>query len=69
MIYEKLLEFKAEIEASCGKIVRITLDKKGNKALRDELAVSLSSSKIVFGIVIDEVKKCPTCGQNLEKEI
>lgn len=63
MIYEKLLEFKTEIEARCGKVVRITLDKKGNEALRNELPVPSACKNELFGILIDQVSECPTCGQ------
>ena len=63
MIHEKLLELKAEIEANCGKIIRITLDKKANKALRDEFTVPTACGKTIFGIVIDQAHECPTCGQ------
>lgn len=68
MIYQKLLELKAEIESQCGKIVRITFDKKGNEAFRDELDASVSCSRMLFGIIIDQVKECPTCGHILEME-
>lgn len=68
MICEKLLEFKAEIEACCGKVISITLDKEGNRALRNELPVPVACGNKLFGIVINQTKECPTCGQNLEQK-
>jgi hypothetical protein len=77
-IYESLLAFQAAIVAQEGKIVIITLDKKGYKALQgeiDELVHSPSigdypraDSRRLFGIVVEVVKECPTCGQNMVKE-
>lgn len=64
-ITNKLLELKAEVNAQCGNIVKITFDKAGNEALRNELGIPVSCSKIVFGIVIDQIKECPTCGQKI----
>ena len=69
MIYEKILELRAEVEACCGKIIRITFDKEGNRALRNELAVPTACDKMLYGIVIDQVKECPTCGQDIDKEL
>lgn len=68
MIYQKLLELKAEVEGQCGRIIHITFDKKGNETLRNELDASVSCSKMLFGIIIDQVEECPTCGQIIEKE-
>ena len=67
MIYEKLLELKMEVEACRGKVVRITLDKEGNEALRSELSASVGSTKTLYGIVIDRAKECPTCGKTMNE--
>ncbi len=66
MITDRIIELKSEIEASCGKIVRITLDKKAHRTLRNELTACES---MVLGIIIDVVRECPTCGKLIEKEI
>lgn len=68
MILRKIAELKQEVEACRGKIIRITFDKEGNEAFRNELSTPLCAEKMVLGIVIDQIRECPTCGQTLEKE-
>ena len=68
MIHKRILELKTEVEACCGKVVRVTLDKKGIEALENELPVTMGGiTTIVFGILIDQAEKCPTCGQNMKE--
>jgi len=67
-IYEHLLAFTSAIMAQKGNVIRITLDEKGNEALRNEVDVSVACSKRLFGVVIDVAKTCPTCGQNIVEE-
>ena len=69
MIIDKLIDFKMEVVKRGGKIIRITLDKEGNKQLRNELPdTETSHSKMILGIVIDQIKECPTCGQNIKEK-
>ena len=68
MIYENLLALKEAFARGGGKVVRITLDKEGNSALRNELDVSVACSKMLFGIIVDQTKECPTCGQEIVNE-
>lgn len=56
-ITNKLLELKAEINAQCGNIVKITFDKVGNEALCNELGIPVSCNSVVFGIAIDQVEE------------
>ncbi|KKK80287.1 hypothetical protein LCGC14_2825030 [marine sediment metagenome] len=65
-IYEELLAFRGAIVEAGGRIVRITLDREGNKALRNELEMPLGCSDILYGIVIDQAKECPVCGQEID---
>ena len=65
MIHEKVLELKAEVEAKCGKVVKITLDKEGNRQLRNELSVPIACKNMLFGIVFEVAKECPICGQGM----
>ncbi len=69
MIADKILSLRQELASHCGSIIRITLDKEGNRALRNELIVPFDACKgKLFGIIIDQVEDCPTCGQALSTE-
>lgn len=62
----EILALRREAESQGGKVIRITLDKEGNKALRNELSVPASCKHKVLGIIIDQVAECPACGQEIE---
>ena len=65
MIIDKLIDFKTEVVAYGGKIIRITLDRKGNEALRNELTIPEAHSEMLLGIIIDQIEECPTCGKSI----
>lgn len=68
MIYEKILELRCEVEAKYGKVLKITLDKEGDKLLRKELEAPFGCLNRLYGIVIETPKDCPTCGQSMKEK-
>ncbi len=67
MIIDKLLGLKTELDACCGKIVQITLDREGFKALGHECKL-WEAGETLYGIIVDQVKECPTCGQEMKEK-
>ena len=64
-IYEELLTLREAVVEKGGKVIRVTLDKKGSEILRKELEAPLGCMDRLCGMVIDQAKDCPTCGHGV----